>query len=299
MLELIGHRFGHVEQHIRRTSLAAIRRTQTCRGPMTSTVAQNSKPDPAGHMASASTSIRRPSWRVGIWPCRAGSLSCSGPQALEMREVRCCAAGVIARRRSLLVLVAALVAALGAGCGNGSTVMDRSTGAGTVAGPEFGGSMMGSVPHGYHLARLTCSAPSSLPGSTIYVMVGDMDMTSPMGGVAPLGARMMLRAVPTSVPAGQVSFAVGNMGWRTHEMVVLPLAPGQAAGERAPGPDGRVDETGNLGEASASCAAGSGEGIKVGTVGWVTLTLPVGRYELVCNLRNHYANGMYQAFVVT
>ena len=159
--------------------------------------------------------------------------------------------------------------------------------------------MMGSAPHGYHLSRLTCSAPSSLPGSTVYVMVGDMGMTSMMGGVAPLGARMMLRAVLTSVPAGQVSFAVGNMGWRTHEMVVLPLAPGQAAGRQAPGTDGRVDETGSLGEASASCAAGSGEGIKSGTVGWVTLTMPAGRYELMCNLRNHYANGMYQAFVVT
>jgi uncharacterized cupredoxin-like copper-binding protein len=177
--------------------------------------------------------------------------------------------------------------------------MDRGTRAGTVERPGFGASMMGSVPHGYHLSRLTCSAPPSLPGSTIYVMVGDMGMTSMMGGVAPLGARMMLRAVPTSVPAGRVSFAVGDMGWRTHEMVVLPLAPGQAAGQRAPGRDGRVDETGSLGEASASCAAGSGEGIEPGTVGWVTLTLSAGRYELVCNLRNHYANGMYQAFVVS
>ena len=29
-------------------------------------------------------------------------------------------------------------------------------------------------------------------------------------------------------------------------------------------------------------------------VGWVTLQLTPGRYELVCNLKNHYANGMYQ-----
>lgn len=157
---------------------------------------------------------------------------------------------------------------------------------------------MGSVPRGYHMSRLTCSAPS-LPGSTVHVIVGDMGMTSMMGGVAPLGGHMMLRAFPTSVPAGQVSFVVGNMGWRTHEMVVLSLASGQAAGQRAPGSDGRVDETGSLGEASASCADGSGDGIKSGSVGWVTVNLPVGHYELVCNLRNHYANGMHQAFVVT
>ena len=158
---------------------------------------------------------------------------------------------------------------------------------------------MDSVPRGYHMSRLTCAAPSSLPGTTVYVMLGDMGMTHMMGGVAPMGSHMMLRAVPATVPAGEVSFEVGNRGWRTHEMVVLPLAPGQPAGQRVPGADGRVDETGSLGEASASCAAGSGDGIKAGTVGWVTLNLMPGRYELVCNLRNHYASGMHQMLVVS
>jgi len=171
-----------------------------------------------------------------------------------------------------------------------------STSIGMMGG--FGGGMMGSAPNGYHLSPLTCSAPSSLPGTTVYVMVGDMGMTRMMGGDAPLGQHMMLRAVPTQVPAGQLSFVVGNMGWRTHELVVLPLGPGQNAGERVPGTDGKVDETGSLGEASASCAAGSGDGIQAGSVGWVTLNLPAGRYELVCNLRNHYADGMHQLLVV-
>jgi uncharacterized cupredoxin-like copper-binding protein len=172
-----------------------------------------------------------------------------------------------------------------------------STSAGMMGG--FSRGMMGSTPSGYHLSQLTCSAPSSLPGTTVYVMVGDMGMTAMMGGSAPLGQHMMLRAVPAQVPSHQVSFVVGNMGWRTHELVLLPLGPGQYAGERVPGADGKVDETGSLGEASASCAAGSGEGIKSGTVGWVTLNLPAGRYELACNLRNHYANGMHQLLVVT
>jgi uncharacterized cupredoxin-like copper-binding protein len=38
--------------------------------------------------------------------------------------------------------------------------------------------------------------------------------------------------------------------------------------------------------------------VRAGTVGWVTVTLPAGHYELVCNLANHYADGMYQEFVV-
>lgn len=66
-----------------------------------------------------------------------------------------------------------------------------------------------------------------------------------------------------------------------------------------PGADGKIGEAGSLGEASASCRGGSGEGIRAGTVGWTTLTLAPGRYELVCNLRNHYANGMHQPLRVS
>ncbi len=112
-----------------------------------------------------------------------------------------------------------------------------------------------------------------------------------MSGTAPLAGHMMLRVAPATVPAGQVSLVVSNMGWRTHELVVLPLAAGASAGQRVPGADGRIDETASLGEMSNSCAAGAGDGIAAGAVGWDTVTLPPGNYELVCNLENHYANG--------
>lgn len=216
---------------------------------------------------------------------------------------RACSARRVRTHRWLMPLfVVLLVGAVAAGCGNNATPMmgQRSSSSGMMGQPSgFGGSMMGSTPRGYHLSQLRCAAPSSLPGTAVYVMLGDMGMTSMMGGVAPMGSHMMLRAVPATVPAGKVGFVVGNMGWRTHEMVVLPLAPGQEAGQRVPGADGKVDETGSLGEASASCAAGTGEGIKAGTVGWVTLNLAPGRYEVVCNLRNHYASGMHQLLVVS
>ena len=129
-------------------------------------------------------------------------------------------------------------------------------------------------------------------------MLADMGMSQMMGGDAPLGAHMMLRAFPARVSPGEVTFVAVNRGWRTHELVVMPLAAGERAGQRVPGSDGQVDEMGSLGEASASCVAGKGEGITVGTTGWLTLTLPPGRYELICNLRNHYANGMHQLLVV-
>ena len=80
---------------------------------------------------------------------------------------------------------------------------------------------------GYHYSQLTCSAPRSLPGRTVTVMLADMGMTQMMGGTAPRGAHMMLRAIPATVPAGQISFVAENMGWRTHELVILPLPAGR------------------------------------------------------------------------
>ena len=159
--------------------------------------------------------------------------------------------------------------------------------------------MMASAPSGYHYFRLACSAPSSLPGSTVRVVLADMGMTHLMGGVAPLGGHMMLHATPTTIPAAQVSLVPYNMGWRTHELVVLKLPAGTAAGQCRPGADGKVSESGSLGEASNSCAAGAGDGITAGSVGGTTVNLAPGRDELVCNLPNHYANGMHQQLVVT
>jgi hypothetical protein len=71
------------------------------------------------------------------------------------------------------------------------------------------------------------------------------------------------------------------------------LSGSAVAGQRVPGADGKVPETGSLGEASGSCAAGSGQGVTAAAVGWTTLTLAPGRYELVCNLKNHYADRMH------
>jgi uncharacterized cupredoxin-like copper-binding protein len=152
--------------------------------------------------------------------------------------------------------------------------------------------MMGGD-QGYHYSRLACSPPVTLPGATVQVVLADMGMTRMMGGDAPLGGRMMLHAAPTVVAAGTVSLVARNLGWRTHELIVLPLTAASSAGERLAGPDGKVPEAGSLGEASSSCAAGQGDGITSGAVGWVTLNLAPGRYELVCNLKNHYVNGMY------
>ena len=203
----------------------------------------------------------------------------------------------VARRLAAVVVVAGVLAGCTAATSSlaGSGMMG---GPPVVAGDPTGPGMMGGAA-GYTFSRLTCSAPPSLPGTTVDVMLGDMGMTQMMSDTAPLGGQMMLRVTPATVPAGQVSLVVSNMGWRAHELVVLPLAAGASAGQRVRGADGKVEETGSLGEVSNGCAAGVGDGIAAGAVGWNTVTLPQGDYELVCNLENHYANGMYQALVVS
>lgn len=99
--------------------------------------------------------------------------------------------------------------------------------------------------------------------------------------------------VPSTVPAAPVSLRVHNTGALTHEVLVLPLGSGQYPGQRAIGTNGRVDETGSLGEASRTCGADAGDGILADSKAWTTINLPPGRYELLCNIAGHYGAGMY------
>lgn len=157
-----------------------------------------------------------------------------------------------------------------------------------------------------------CAVPG-LPGAVVSVQLVDlramMRRAPMMGGQGPMMSQrdwprfrpgmMRVLAAPTAVGHGTVSLRVSNTGLLTHELVVLPLPAGQPVGARVAGTDGKVAETGSLGEASASCAAGAGDGIVAGSTGWVTLHLPAGRYELACNLPGHYLAGMHTELDVT
>lgn len=167
---------------------------------------------------------------------------------------------------------------------------------------------------------MPCAAPS-LPGAAVDVSLTDMGgMMGPggmMGGGGMMGPGMMsngqgwngngmpgmrmmqMTVNPRTVPAGEVSLMVYNRGFVAHEAVVMPLNTDQAAGQRPIGPDGKIDESGSLGEASRTCGAGEGEGIAPGTLGWTTLTLAPGRYEVLCNIAGHYRWGMYTELDVT
>jgi uncharacterized cupredoxin-like copper-binding protein len=139
--------------------------------------------------------------------------------------------------------------------------------------------------------------PPSLSGSVVRVSLHNMGRSA---GHGMMGAgAMSLTADRSTVSSGKVSFLVSNIGSVAHELIVLPLRGSALAGSRAVGGDSRVDESSSLGEASASCTRGEGDGILPGASGWVTLTLRPGRYELLCNLAGHYEAGMYTQLTVT
>lgn len=190
------------------------------------------------------------------------------------------------RRRGTWLIIAAAVAALVLGIA--TTMVLAGTGASRHAAPPE-----------WRAQGARCSAPA-LPGQRVDVTAGDMGPGMRGGTPGGYGMGMMrLAARPAAVSAGAVSLRVVNTGAMAHEVVVLPLPSGQSTGARPTGADGRVDEAGGVGEASRSCGTGEGDGIAPGAMGWSTLTLRPGRYELVCNFPGHYLAGMYTELDVT
>ena len=86
---------------------------------------------------------------------------------------------------------------------------------------------------------------------------------------------------------------------RTHRGRSTTPARSDTATRQNASADNAVGEAGSLGEATNSCGSGPGDGISPGAAGWVTLTLALGRYELICNLPGHYGAGMYIELDVT
>jgi uncharacterized cupredoxin-like copper-binding protein len=148
-----------------------------------------------------------------------------------------------------------------------------------------------------------CSAPA-LSGTVVDVTLADGGAMmggegGMMGGYYAVGGMMRVLASTSQVAAGSVSFRVANAGSLVHELVILPLPAGQAVGERAVNSNSSVDESDSLAEASRTCGAGAGDGINPGAIGWVTVNLPVGNYELICDRPGHYAAGMFSELTVT
>lgn len=107
---------------------------------------------------------------------------------------------------------------------------------------------------GHDRAATSPSGPSSgTAGTVVDVVAKDMAGRRMMGSQrGMMGGAMALRSDRVDVPAGTVTLRLYNAGTVTHELVVLPLTDGQQVGVRPVGADGRVSESGSLGEASKS-----------------------------------------------
>jgi uncharacterized cupredoxin-like copper-binding protein len=102
---------------------------------------------------------------------------------------------------------------------------------------------------------------------------------------------MQMKAEPTTVKAGRVTFTAVNQSKElVHEVVVIP-AP-------ANGKDLPYDKkTDTIAEKRAH-AKGEVSDLKPGARGSVTLSLKPGTYLLVCNQPGHYKSGMSTKLVV-
>lgn len=96
-----------------------------------------------------------------------------------------------------------------------------------------------------------------------------------------------------TAPAGAVTFALSNNGTVEHEFVVFQT---DLAVDKMPlSSDGtEVDEAG-----AGLTAIDEVEGIAVGAKPTLAVTLPAGRYVVLCNIAAHYTSGMRAEFTTT
>lgn len=144
-------------------------------------------------------------------------------------------------------------------------------------------------------ATLSGSAKAATVNVTLWDKGADAPMATDlgmnMGGHDMSKATMGVRAVPTAVKAGEVTFEVTNNSSETiHEMIVVPVRDA-----KKPLPyidaESRVNEdaAGHLGEVSE---------LDPGKTGALRLKLKSGKYLLFCNIPGHFANGMWTEVTV-
>jgi uncharacterized cupredoxin-like copper-binding protein len=90
----------------------------------------------------------------------------------------------------------------------------------------------------------------------------------------------------SSAKAGSVTFRVTNAVSNEHELVVIKTS--KKAGKLKTSASGKASEAGSVGEVEVK-----GNGFKT-----LNVNLKKGHYALICNVGNHYKQGMYKDFTV-
>jgi uncharacterized cupredoxin-like copper-binding protein len=123
------------------------------------------------------------------------------------------------------------------------------------------------------VATVGCSSNSSAAGDGIPVTAQDFSIT----------------VSPTSIAAGEVTFDVTNQGPSTHEFVIIKSDqdPGSFPVEDGEVPEDTLDVIDEI------------EDIAPNTSPSLTVSLDAGFYVLMCNLPDHYQQGMHAGLTVT
>lgn len=120
----------------------------------------------------------------------------------------------------------------------------------------------------------TSTQPASVSGNSVAVTLHDY----------------RIEPAVTSVPAGEVSFAIENVGATVHEMVVIRS---DVAIADIPVEGHEINE-----EAPGMTPIGEVEDVQAGASTDLVLTLEPGSYLLVCNIKRHFERGMATEFEV-
>ena len=121
----------------------------------------------------------------------------------------------------------------------------------------------------------------------VVAVVPALGLAAPAGGTSKVTLReWVIAPKPAAATAGKVTFTVKNTGKTRHEFVVVRT---NVPAGKLPVKNGRASEKGQKGEIGD---------LLPGATKKLTLTLPKGKYVLICNLSGHYQAGQHASFTV-
>ena len=126
------------------------------------------------------------------------------------------------------------------------------------------------------------------------IAAADRDDAAAAAGVGPVTGEVKEWSVTLnrkSADAGEVTFWIANKGSIEHEFLVV----------RTDYPDGQIPLDGDhfSEDAPGLTVVDEIPEYEVGQIKELTVSLTPGKYQLLCNIPTHYANGMHTEFTVT
>lgn len=174
-----------------------------------------------------------------------------------------------------------------AGCGDddddtsagdaATTAATNAQGAGTTAASAVGGAATGIATSAQGVGTQATGSATARGETTVSATLADFSMTLD----------------PASASGGQVKFTIKNNGQETHEFVVFKT---DLAEESLPksADQTEVDEEGaglDLIDEKEAIEPGKTEDLEIDN-------LSAGKYVVICNLPEHYSQGMHASFTV-